>query len=127
MALFDYIGEGWTLIEALEVHREISGPDSQTSYQTEPLRVVPCDLALRWGLLIVSLLDETADFVFRKPEWRKGRKRPSWIIYPWAPLRLVSGNDADSGTVLGKRLVLLVRRKPRIKLFKPSIGTTRNY
>ena len=64
MALFDYIGEGWTLIEALELHREISGPDSQTSYQTEPLRVVPCDLALRWGLLIVSLLDENADFVF---------------------------------------------------------------
>ena len=97
MALFDYIGEGWTLIGALELHREISGPDSQTSYQTEPLRVVPCDLALRWGLLIVSLLDETANFVFRKPEWRKGRKRPSWIIYPWAPLRLVSGNDADIG------------------------------
>ena len=117
---------GWTFIEALEYHREISGP-SQASYLTEPLRVVPCDLALRWGLLIVSLLDETADFVFRKPEWRKGRKRPSWIIHPWAPLRLVSGNDADIGTVLGKRLVRLVRRKPRIQLFKPSIGTTRNY
>ena len=40
MALFDDIGEGWTLNEALEVHREISGPDPQTSFQTEPLRVV---------------------------------------------------------------------------------------
>ena len=55
---------GWTFIEALEYHREISGPDSQASYLTEPLRVVPCDLALRWGLLIASLLDNTADFVF---------------------------------------------------------------
>ena len=55
---------GWTFIEALEYHREISGPDSQASYLTEPLRVVPCDLALRWCLLIVSLLDNTADFVF---------------------------------------------------------------
>ena len=55
---------GWTFIEALEYHREISGPDSQASHLTEPLRVVPCDLALRWGLLIDSLLDKTADFVF---------------------------------------------------------------
>ena len=101
MALFDYIGEGWTLTEALEVHREISGPDSQTSYQTEPLRVVPCDLALRWGLLIVSLLDETADFVTWNREWRARR--------------------------LAKKLVRLVRRKPRIQLLKPSIGTRRTY
>ena len=56
---------GWTFTEALEYHREISGPDSQASYLTEPLRVVPCDLALRWCLLIVSLLDNTADFVFK--------------------------------------------------------------
>ena len=111
MPLFDGIGEGWTLIEALELQREIEGPAPWN--QAEPLRVVPYDLALRWGLLIVSLLDETADFVFRKPEWRKGRTRPS----------LVSGNDADIGTVLGKRLVRLGRRKPRIQLFKPSIGT----
>ena len=97
---------GWTFIEALEYHREISGPYSQASYLTVPLRVVPCDLDLRWGLLIVSCLDENGDFVFRKPSWRKGRTRPS----------LVSGNDADIGTVLGKRLVRLVRRKPRIQL-----------
>ena len=117
MPLFDGIGEGWTLIEALELQREIEGPAPWN--QAEPLRVVPYDLALRWGLLIVSLLDETADFVFLGPSWiRKD---------PWAPLRLVSGNDADIGTVLGKRLVRLVRRKPRIQLLKPSIGTTRNY
>ena len=35
MALFDYIGEGWTLTEVLEVYREVAGPDSQMSYQTE--------------------------------------------------------------------------------------------
>ena len=86
MAFFHDIGKGWTLTEALEVYREVAGPDSQMSYQTEPLRIVPCDLALRWGLMVVSLLDEIADFVFRKPEWRTGRTRP---------LRLVSGNDAD--------------------------------
>ena len=74
---------GWTFIEALEYHREISGPDSQASYLTEPLRVVPCDLALRWGLLIASLLDKTADFVFLGPSWiRKGCKRPTWIVHP---------------------------------------------
>ena len=69
MALFDYIGEGWTLTEALEVHREISGPNSQTSYQTEPLRVVPRDPALRWSLLIVSLLglERRLGLVRRKP------------------------------------------------------------
>ena len=78
MAFFDDIGKGWTLTEALEVYRKVAGPDSQMSYQTEPLRIVPCDLALRWGLMVVSLLDETADFVFRKPEWRTG-------ISPWAP------------------------------------------
>ena len=59
---------GWTFIEALEYHREISGPDSQASYLTEPLRVVPCDLALRWGLLIASLLGNTTGLEGLKTE-----------------------------------------------------------
>ena len=38
MPLFDGIGEGWTLIEALELQREIEGPAPWN--QAEPLRVV---------------------------------------------------------------------------------------
>ena len=61
MELFDDVGEGWTLTEALEVKREIEGPAPLTSYRTPPARIVPCDPILRWGLLVVASLDEAAD------------------------------------------------------------------
>ena len=78
MALFDDVGEGWTLTEAYENFREFEAEDetdidSLTLYRTEPRWVVPGNLTLRWGLLVVNLLDETADFVFRKREWRPRR------------------------------------------------------
>ena len=55
------VGAGWTLTEELEMRREIAGPAADTSYRTTPARVVPFDRLLRWGLLVVALLDENAD------------------------------------------------------------------
>ena len=49
---------GWTLTEALEMRREIHGPAASTSYRTSPLWIVSSDPLLRWGLLVVDLLDE---------------------------------------------------------------------
>jgi len=59
--LFDDVGEGWPLTETFALRREIEGPSAVTSYQTPPARIVPCDLDLRWGLLVVASLDEAAD------------------------------------------------------------------
>ena len=55
------VGRGWTLTEAEALLREIEGPDPLTSYLTPPERIVPSDIILRWGLLVVASLDEAAD------------------------------------------------------------------
>ncbi len=33
-----------------------------TDYRTAPARIVPGDVVLRWGLVVVGLLDDTMDY-----------------------------------------------------------------
>ena len=49
---------GWTASEVEQCLQELN---DGTSYRTTPLTIVPFDLALRWGLLVVRLLDENED------------------------------------------------------------------
>ena len=83
MELFDDVGEGWTLTEALELRREIEGPSAATSYQTPPARIVPCDLDLRWALLVVAALDEAAD----EPDHTAMARREVIALEFWAEER----------------------------------------
>ena len=72
---------GWTAGEVEQCLQELNGG---TSYRTTPLTIVPFDLALRWGLLVVRLLDENED-IFVPPrfcgrsrtERRRERRRAS--------------------------------------------------
>jgi hypothetical protein len=66
---------GWTAGEVEQCLQELNGG---TSYRTTPLTIVPFDLALRWGLLVVRLLDENED-IFVPPRFcghsRTARRR----------------------------------------------------
>ena len=61
---------GWTVGEVEQCLQELN---DGSSYRTTPLTVVPFDLALRWGLFVVRLLDENED-IFVPPRFC-GRSR----------------------------------------------------
>ena len=59
---------GWTVGEVEQCLQELN---DGSSYRTTPLTIVPFDLALRWGLFVVRLLDENEDI----PEVPRRRRR----------------------------------------------------
>ena len=68
---------GWTAGEVEQCLQELNGG---TSYRTTPLTIVPFDLALRWGLFVVRLLDENEPPRFcgrSRTERRRERRRAS--------------------------------------------------
>lgn len=62
---------GWTVGEVEQCLQELN---DGSSYRTTPLTVVPFDLALRWGLLVVRLLDENED-ILEVPRRRRRCRR----------------------------------------------------
>jgi hypothetical protein len=85
---------GWTAGEVEQCLQELNGG---TSYRTTPLTIVPFDLALRWGLLVVRLLDENEDIsvpprfcghsrTARRRERRRASKAKSKAIEAYSSL-----------------------------------------
>ena len=85
---------GWTASEVEQCLQELN---DGTSYRTTPLTIVPFDLALRWGLLVVRLLDENEDIsvpprfcghsrTARRRERRRASKAKSKAIEAYSSL-----------------------------------------